>query len=480
MKRSFLIILVIVVALLGLQFLPKMSFLGYNIRQVNLLADVTNDSSAYENGENTDEIDEKAEYVHYHDSIPKGIVAIEDFRDSMGIHREMDRFYAALKEAKKRVVRIAYFGDSFIEGDILTAPIRELLQTKYGGCGVGFIDIMSQVAGFRTTVSETSSGWNDFNIVNHGGKGFNKDYQGINSRYYLPMGTAYIEAKGQQRTYAHHLDTVPQAIIYFTPEPGLTMRKSINNGEFTTFYESADTLDSCIRDVKIIDKIGRIKVEVNGKGRFYGMALEGKTGVVLDNFSMRGSAGWHLGSIPMNILKQFASLRDYDLIIMHYGINIAEANKTRYTGYCNRFKNGLRNFREAFPNASILVFSMSDRDVRGSNGQFQTMPGVKELTEAQRVMAEEEGVAYWNLLQGMGGSGSMYRLQQENRANRDYTHINFRGGEVIGKAFFDALMVGKTNYDRRVKLNPRIYANKPHVSNSESIDKESELTTDRQ
>ena len=40
-----------------------------------------------------------------------------------------------------RPVRIAYFGDSFIEADILTADLREMLQQKYGGCGVGFVDV---------------------------------------------------------------------------------------------------------------------------------------------------------------------------------------------------------------------------------------------------------------------------------------------------------------------------------------------------
>jgi len=41
----------------------------------------------------------------------------------------------------------------------------------------------------------------------------------------------------------------------------------------------------------------------------------------------------------------------------------------------------------------------------------------------------------------------MARLQQEGKANRDYTHINFRGGEVLGKLFFDFLQEEKRKYD---------------------------------
>ena len=62
------------------------------------------------------------------------MTCIEDYSDST--MRGMTRFYQALDElASTPSVRIAYFGDSFIEADILTADLREMLQQKYGGCG---------------------------------------------------------------------------------------------------------------------------------------------------------------------------------------------------------------------------------------------------------------------------------------------------------------------------------------------------------
>lgn len=55
----------------------------------------------------------------------------------------MKFFYEALDEVKERPVHIAYFGDSFIEADILTGDLRDMLQERYGGCGVGFVDATS-------------------------------------------------------------------------------------------------------------------------------------------------------------------------------------------------------------------------------------------------------------------------------------------------------------------------------------------------
>ena len=61
-----------------------------------------------------------------------------------------------LKSTKKGKIRIAYFGDSMIEGDLLTQTLRKLLQKEFGGYGVGFLPIHSKVAGFRQTASVQS------------------------------------------------------------------------------------------------------------------------------------------------------------------------------------------------------------------------------------------------------------------------------------------------------------------------------------
>lgn len=461
-KRTFFIVLLVVLVLTGCYFLPPFSIMGYEFRQVNLVSDVIADTISIPVSKPVKK-DTVPTYTYYQDSVPSGMIPIEDFRDSLGIHREMDHFYEALRQSKQRVVRIAYFGDSFIEGDILTAHIRELLQSRFGGCGVGFIDIKSQIAGFRTTVTEFSSGWTEYNAVNQGAHGFNSRLQGINSRYYIPSSMAYIDVKCQNRVFPGHLDTVQIATVYFTPEVGLEMNCSVNQQPQEPFYsysaitDSIDSIGPRIEAQSVRDSISRIRVTVNGKGRFYGIALEGEQGIVLDNFSMRGSSGWQLGMIPEETLLKFAHIRHYDLIILHYGLNVASPSTHNYTSYCNHFKTAIENFKRAFPDTSLLLFSISNRDKRGPDGQFQTMDGVEELVEAQHNMAKETGIAFWNLQQGMGGSGSMERLQKEGCANKDYTHINFKGGEVIGKIFYDVLMNGKMNYNRRVKQNPHQY-----------------------
>ena len=75
-----------------------------------------------------------------------------------------------LQTSKKGKIRIAYFGDSMIEGDLLTQTLRKLLQKEFGGYGVGFLPIHSKVAGFRQTATVKSSGWETINFMDKGAK----------------------------------------------------------------------------------------------------------------------------------------------------------------------------------------------------------------------------------------------------------------------------------------------------------------------
>ena len=88
---------------------------------------------------------------------------IEDF-DTTG-SSPLQALYDKLLDG--RPVRIAVLGDSFIEGDILTADLRETLQETYGGSGTGFAPMASPLTGFRRTVRTSAKGWTPYNIMQY-------------------------------------------------------------------------------------------------------------------------------------------------------------------------------------------------------------------------------------------------------------------------------------------------------------------------
>ena len=89
------------------------------------------------------------------------IIVMEDYSpDGNGLKR----FKSALAQAGNRVVRIAFLGDSYIEGDIFTQDVREKLLDQYGGCGVGYVNMYSEFPGFRRSITQSGSGWEVYNV----------------------------------------------------------------------------------------------------------------------------------------------------------------------------------------------------------------------------------------------------------------------------------------------------------------------------
>ncbi|MBQ6965739.1 MAG: hypothetical protein IJP82_08655 [Bacteroidaceae bacterium] len=494
---TFLLVLLVVAALIGLFYLPRIKVQDTDLRRVNILSDVQRrdkdgniiaevmaDSLDGYVEKRIDSAAIRVKQLTYVDSIPKGMTATEDYADVKGVNREMDLFYAALDEVRNRPVRIAYFGDSYIEGDILTMDLRGLLQQKYGGRGVGFVEIQCVSSDFRQSVTTKRNGWNKYHS-NEKGHGFNASLQGPAGSYFIPTGKATYEMRGTKNVYAGLLDTAEVATVYFTPGDGLNIHYAINGGESQTLYsngiasepetyeEQIEELDSdSVVHYKTVTRqvaptqqgagrvlaesakgrIGKFSMNVTGGhgSRFYGVALDGRHGIVVDNFSMRGSGGQHLLKVPQQTLNSFAAVRPYDLIILHFGLNVAGPKQKDYSSYANQMGQVVEHLKVAYPHASILVVSIGDRDARGSDGQMHTMGGIQELVSYQRKMASDQHVAFWNLYEAMGGDGSLAKMVEKKQANKDYTHINFAGGRHLASLLFEVLVNGKKNYDNRV------------------------------
>jgi lysophospholipase L1-like esterase len=164
---------------------------------------------------------------------------------------------------------------------------------------------------------------------------------------------------------------------------------------------------------------------------------------MVDNFSMRGNSGMTLSKVPDSTLAQFAAIRPYDLIVLQFGLNVANTKQSDYSGYAKEMEAVVKKLAKAFPQASILVVGVGDRGEKKAGG-IVTMGGIKALGRAQQQLAFRTGCAFWNLYQGMGGPGSIVKMAEGKPAlaNKDYTHINSKGGEFVAKRLFDALIHG--------------------------------------
>lgn len=445
-KQTLWLTLFVLSSLLLMHWLPAITIDGYTLRRVDMLSDVS-----YLKVDKEELLDSllltpvvKPAFV---DTCRAGITCIEDYSDST--LRGMTPFYKALAQIKPqgRLVRIAVFGDSFIEADIFTADLREMLQKKFGGCGVGFVTMTSMTSGYRPTVRHNFGGWESHAVTDSAY--FDKKKQGISGHYFVPRSGAYAELRGQN-TYASLLDTCQQASIYFYNKGAVSLSVRVNKGEeHTRQFESGNSL----QQMQVNGNIGSVRWTVNQADStlFYGMAMDGTQGVVVDNFSLRGSSGLSLRTIPESILANFNEHRPYDLIVLEYGLNIATQGGRNYNNYQKGLLAAIARLKECFPQAGFLLLSVGDRDYKTDTGELRTMPGVKNLVRYQQSIAAESGIAFWNMFEAMGGEGSMAAMvhAKPSLANYDYTHINFRGGKQLAGLLYETLLYGEQQYIRR-------------------------------
>ncbi|WP_455591555.1 SGNH/GDSL hydrolase family protein [Bacteroides sp.] len=445
LKYSLGLTLVVLIALIGMHWLPVLTVDGHTMRRVDLLADIRYPETEEDE---TDSLPPapvvKPAFV---DTCRGGMTCIEDYSDST--MRGMTPFYKALDEMKTkgRQVRIAVFGDSFIEADILTADLREMLQKKFGGCGVGFVTITSMTSGYRPTVRHSFGGWSSHSIMDS--VYFDRKKQGISGHYFVARNGAYVQLRGQNK-YASLLDTCQRATLFFYNKGEVSLSAVVNRGEpLSRQYSSNGRLQK----MQVEGRIGSVRWNIDRADStlFYGLAMDGKQGVIVDNFSLRGSSGLSLRSIPAKMLEEFNEQRPYDLIILQYGLNIATQRGRNYDNYQKGMLTAIEHLKKCFPQSGFLLLSVGDRDYKTETGELHTMPGVKNLVRYQQNIAAESSIAFWNMFQAMGGERSMAKLVHDkpSKANYDYTHINFRGGKYLAGLLYESLIYGKEQYERR-------------------------------
>lgn len=333
-----------------------------------------------------------------------------------------------------RPLRIGFLGDSFIEGDLLTADFRELMQNAYGGGGVGFVPITSQVAGFRQTVKHKFNNWKQSSIVNSKNGNFT-----ISAYNYTPSEGGYVEYSGTQ--FKSNLSRFDQARLLYVSRGESTIRATANEVDEFVFYTEPSAV---LQEILLEGDISDVRYTVNDVEGFtaYGVFLENSRGVSVDNFSVRGNSGIPMTRVNATLSEQFGKLAPYDMIVLQYGLNIVSSSQTNYSSYGEQMTAVVNHIKACFPNAAILVMSVGDRATR-SEGQLVTMPGIKPMVKAQQEVAEACGVLFWNTYDMMRSLGGMPTFVKNGWAAKDYTHIGARGGEKIAKGLFDAIQAAR-------------------------------------
>ena len=191
--RLLLLLLVALVSTLLMYCLPE-QICGYKIKKVDLLSELrvkqevnVMDSLRRQLLEDTVEVDSVyvRDSIEIHEDLDSAVLQLRDSlynvlvqtegADSLGVNIEdyslghvgLRRFFSALnnRDTMSRPVRVAFLGDSFVEGDILVGDLRSYLQQTFGGRGVGFVPTSSVAAQYRPTIKMKSEKWKTWSMM---------------------------------------------------------------------------------------------------------------------------------------------------------------------------------------------------------------------------------------------------------------------------------------------------------------------------
>ncbi|MCC6690285.1 MAG: hypothetical protein IT235_02010 [Bacteroidia bacterium] len=431
LRQTVVLVLVIVVVLVLLSISDSSFVLGnYKFKRIDILSDIKT-RGVYQRVPLSSKL--LTDSVIRSDSIVRANfkqdqLAIYDFgNDSLPA---LSNFFESLFQTahKKKKTRIAYFGDSMIEGDLITQDLRTSLQDTFGGIGVGFMPITSIVAGFRQTVLHTfSDNWQTYSLINHPEA---KHTLGI-------TGFDFIPAAGEQNSWVKysavskkHLNRFCNVKLFFGANFGIKNYVTALGKIFPLAGTAPVNEIQLAKDCSVQSL--NVDFQCESQVNIFGFSIEGDSGVYVDNFSFRGNSGLPLVKIPVDVLSGINEKLDYGLVILHYGVNVVNAKVTDFSWYERGMRDVVNHIKTAMPNASILIISTGDKSIKQGDN-YVTDPSVPLVIDVQKKVAQETSVAFWNLYESMGGYNSMVKWVQGDTvlANRDYTHPNLRGAKKI-------------------------------------------------
>ena len=455
------------------QFLPKKLFPESTVDSKNVLIDsMLLDAVAKDTPTSKDTLINQKIVFDETEGIVFPPEKFEDYKGYQYLIHFFEKLYQLEQNPEASDVRIAYFGDSMTDGDMIVQDLRANYQTQFGGQGVGFVSITSESAASRSTIThQYSKNWKTQSYLNVKRP---RSPFGVNGHVFFANDTAHIEwirFKANNTKFATMLDN--PTLFYgkgnnFTGKVNViigkdTVAKSLNpSGLVNTLKMSGSSLKSFKADFIKADSIP-----------IFGFNFDDGKGVHVDNFSQRGNSGLPISTFNPSVMKAFNAKLGYDLIVLHYGTNVLNYGTKDYTWYDRSMTKTVNHLKECFPGVSILIVSTADKSTK-YDLEMKTDSAVVPLTVAQKRYALKTESGFVNLYTLMGGDGSMVKWVEEDpaKANKDYTHFNHRGAKKIAGLLYEQLNEGYEKYKAlRKKRKPT--AKKPKdstVVKNDSVD----------
>ena len=346
-------------------------------------------------------------------------------------------------------LRIMYYGDSQIEGDRITSYIRQTLRKDHGGAGPGLFLPLMPVMYTKSVWLRSSSNWKRYNYLSY--KAGEISHRNLGPFMaicrYLPEGEktsvpekAFVRIRPSNvadsasseydilRVFYGNTEDIVYVVIKVGDNEIFadTLKKGKDFNEITCPLKGAKEI--------LIEFTGKVSPDI------YGISIESKTGIMVDNIPQRGSAGLEFTMVGKDNLAESYKKLSPDLFILHYGLNIVKNVREDYSYYQKGLGRQLSLLKEIAPFTPILVIGVTDMAVNEGDS-IKSYRNIPAIIDAQKQATLEAGVAFWDSYSAMGGESSIIKWAEKRPplARKDYIHFTNPGADTFSKILADAL-----------------------------------------
>jgi len=359
-------------------------------------------------------------------------------------------------------IRIMYYGDSQIEGDRITSYLRHSLRIGHGGTGPGLFLPLMPVMYTKSIWIRSSSNWKKYNYLSY--KTGELSHRNLGPLMaicrYLPEGEktevpekAFVRIKPSNfadsasafydilRLFYGNLEGVVKLTVKTDGNKLFadTLRKGKGLNEITCQLNGAKEV--------LLEFDGKVSPDI------YGISIESKTGVIVDNIPQRGSAGLEFTMVDKIALGEWYKKLSPDLFILQYGLNIVKNVREDYSYYQKGLRRQLDLFKKISPYTPILVISVTDMAVN-ENNKLKSYGNIPSIISAQRQATRGSGVAFWDAYNAMGGRESIIEWSKKKPplAQKDFVHLSYPGADTLSRLLTNAMFLSSEMDSTHEKL----------------------------
>ncbi|HEY0656607.1 MAG TPA: GDSL-type esterase/lipase family protein [Chryseosolibacter sp.] len=387
-------------------------------------------------------------------SLGQTIVA-EEYRsyglaiDSLNViqnRQHLDDFYEALYQLNhgtQTKVNIVHIGDSHIQADFLTKAVRNNFQKHFGNAGRGLI-VPGRVAGTNEPFNiQTSSNvtWEVKRCV-HPAHHLPIGIGGITLRSGVPSSRLYIYMNDQVQDYTF------QTVKLFHLKDGSSFGLALKDSDFKLIpAKTVEDTTGNYTEFRLPSPVNSIVVEslkndsIQNHTTLFGLSLENQSpGVLYHVIGVNGAKYAHYNAAKL-FARQTHKLNPA-LFIISLGTNEALDYPHIDRRLFSQIETLVSTLRANNPLAKIILVTPPDCFMR------KTRPnaGIAKVREAILQFAVENGLAFYDMYQALGGEGSASRWKEAQLLRADGVHFTKEGYDYQGNLLFHAILKGYNDY----------------------------------